>query len=261
MSTIQTYIPEEKPAKFDFQLFLKQLKSKKADPVIRYIRSFLTKFNQKLWTAQEQEKLINDFKDFIIERMTEFEPFSLMNKNDFENSISGVEKLIMTKIYEQTFSPEIPSSVIDDSHRSDLEIDEVLQSNYKDFSHLGIKDFEVDEAIAARGDKFINLAGEELNKMDQFKSPRAKIICILNSCKILFQLIKRSDQTQNADEFLPLLIYTVHKTAPIHLYSNLMFIERFAFTRTSEVQYYIVSLNAVVEYIKNLSSDSSSADE
>lgn len=253
MSSIQAYDPDEKPKKFDFEAFLKNLRHKKADPVLRYIRSFLKNFNQKQWTTEEQTKLMIDFKDFITARMKEYEPFSQMDKDDFENSKFGVEKLIMTKLYDQTFSPEIPSSIIDESHRQDLLYDEILDQNYSKYSHLTFKELDVDESIASKGDYFIQVAGIELNKLNNFKTPRAKVICILNCCKILFELIKKNDQNQNADEFLPLLIYTVLKAKTRSLYSNLAFIERFSFNKTSEVQYYLVSFNAVAEYIKNLS--------
>jgi len=259
MSSIEVYDPEEKPVKFDFQIFLKHLRNKKADPVIRYIKSFLRNFNQKQWTADEQSKLIIDFKDFIVERMKEYEPFSLMNKNDFENSISGVEKLIITKLFEQIYSPEISSSKIDPSHKQDLEYDDILETNYKEFEHLTAEELDVDQLIVSKGGQFIDRAGSELNKMNNFKTPRAKIICILNCCKILFELIKKNEQSQNADEFLPLLIYTVLKTKISNLYSNLMFIDRFCFNKTSEVQYYLVSLNATAEYIKKLSESAPSS--
>lgn len=257
MSSIQAYDPEDKPAKFDFQVFLKHLKNKKADPIIRYIKSFLKNFNQKQLTTDEQTKVIGDFRDFIIERMEEYEPFSRMDKNEFENSKAGVEKLVMTKIYEETFSPEIPSSKLDSSHKQDVEFDDIMEKNYNDYKHLGAKELDVDELIVSKGGKFIDLAGIELNKMNNFRAPRAKIICILNCCKILFQLIKKNDQNQNADEFLPLLIYTVLKSKPSNLYSNISFIERFSFAKSSEVEYYLVSLNAACEYIKQLSNQDS----
>jgi hypothetical protein len=240
-------------AKFDFELFLRQLRSKKADPVLRYIRSFLKNFTKRPFTVEEQMKVINDFKEFIFSKMQEFEPFSLMDEVDFENAKAGVEKLVMSKIFGLTYSPVIKA--LDESHREDLVLDGILEENYNKFGNLAAKDLDVDTHLVEHGEQFIEMACQELQKMEIFKAPRAKIICILNSCKILFQLIKSSEQHQNADEFLPLLVYTTLRAKVPNLYSNLHYLERFSFINTSETQYYLVSLTAAAEYIRNLGKD------
>lgn len=239
-------------SKFDFQLFLQQLRSKKADPVLRYIKSFLKNFTQRSFTVDEQVKIFDDFEEFIFARMAEYEPFSTMDEVGFENAKAGVEKLVMTKLFELTYSPAIPKAKLDESHMEDLRLDKILQDNYAKYPDLTAKDLDVDETLASQGHQFIDMAAGELNKMNQFKAPRAKIICLLNACKLLFQLIKSSEQHQNADEFLPLLVYTTWKAKVKHLYSDLHYLERFSFIKTSETQYYLVSLSAAAEYIRNL---------
>ena len=131
-------------------------------------------------------------------------------------------------------------------------MDQKLRQNYQKFAHLEYKELDVDESLVSQGENFIQLAALELNKVSEYKAPRAKTVCLLNSCKVLFQLIKNSSRNQNADEFLPLLVYTCLKGQIRNLYSNLKFIERFAFVRNSEAEYYLVSLNAAVEYIRKL---------
>lgn len=238
-------------AKFDFELFLRQLRSRRADPVLRYIKSFLRSFVQRPLTVEEQVKAIADFKVFIFERMMEYEPFKHMGEVDFENAKAGVEKLVVTKLYELVYSPAIPPERLDESHKADLALDSVLEENYKTYAGLTANDLDVDSQLVEQGQQFIQMAAEELNKMNNFKAPRAKIICLLNSCKILFQLIKSSEQHQNADEFLPLLVYTTLRAKVPNLYSNLHYLERFSFIQTSETQYYLVSLSAAAEYIRH----------
>lgn len=135
------------PPKFDFELFLKQLKSKKSDPIIRYIRSFLKNFSQRTWSTEEQSKLVLDFKDFIFIKMKEFEPFKLMNFEEFENSKAGVEKLIMTKIYDVCYSPDISRRVIDNSHLNDLKLDEEISLKFKKCLKSTPKELELDEDL------------------------------------------------------------------------------------------------------------------
>lgn len=239
-------------ARFDFELFLRQLRSKRADPVLRYIKSFLRSFTQRPFTADEQAQVVADFKEFIFARMGEYEPFSSMDGLDFENAKAGVEKLVMSKLFELTYSPAIPPQALDASHREDLVLDEVLEEHYVRYAHLTAQELDVDVALVEQGQQFILMACDELNRMAQFKAPRAKIICLLNACKILFQLIKSSEQRENADEFLPLLVYTTLRARAHHLYSDLRYLERFSFIQTSETQYYLVSLGAAAEYIRKL---------
>jgi predicted DNA-binding protein (UPF0278 family) len=250
----------------NFDLFLRQLKSRKADPVLRYIRSFINSFTnpqrQQRFTADQQAKLVQDFARFIFEQLACHEPFSVLNERELLNAKYGVEKLVMSKIHEYCYSPEMietpqlheqQGQQLDGSHQADLAVDEQLAQHYTQFAgRLTYRDLDVDEQLVSKGESFIQLAAAELNKVSLYKAPRAKIVCLLNACKILFQLIKNAHQHQNADEFLPLLVYTCLNAQVRHLYSNLKYIERFSFVRSSEAEYYLVSLSAAVEYIRQL---------
>ncbi|CAL1714296.1 unnamed protein product [Somion occarium] len=57
---------------FDFQKFLDQMKHKNAEPVAKYLRSFLGNFAKRTFTVNDQMKLINDFLNFISVRMREW---------------------------------------------------------------------------------------------------------------------------------------------------------------------------------------------
>jgi hypothetical protein len=48
---------------FDFNLFLEQMRSRAADPIARYLRSFLKEFTKRQWSVGEQIRVINDFLD------------------------------------------------------------------------------------------------------------------------------------------------------------------------------------------------------
>jgi hypothetical protein len=67
----------------------------------------------------------------------------------------------------------------------------------------------------------------ELQKMDSYCPPKDKVICILNCCKVIYHHLNRaaiaSLTSAGADEFLPILIYTVIKANPKRLYSNLVY--------------------------------------
>lgn len=101
--------PEPEPTQpFDFHRFLEQLKHKKADPVARYLKSFLAEFAKRQWMVHEQVKIISDFLAFIANKMAQCEVWSEVSDAEFDNAREGMEKLVMNRLYTQTFSPAIP---------------------------------------------------------------------------------------------------------------------------------------------------------
>lgn len=93
---------------FDFHRFLEQLRHSTADPVAKYLRSFLTEFGKKQWMVHEQVKIISDFLSFINNKMAQCEIWRDVSDAEFENAREGMEKLVMNRLYTQTFSPAIP---------------------------------------------------------------------------------------------------------------------------------------------------------
>ena len=81
-------------------------------------------------------------------------------------------------------------------------------------------------------------------KINHYKAPRDKVICILNVCKVLFGLIRHLGKDESADSFVPLLILLVLRTNPPHLVSNVEYITRFRNPDrpSSEADYYISTL-------------------
>lgn len=101
--------PEPEPAlPFDFHRFLEQLRNKKADPVARYLKSFLFEFGKRQWMVHEQVKIISDFLAFIANKMMQCEVWRDVSDAEFDNAREGMEKLVMNRLYTQTFSPAIP---------------------------------------------------------------------------------------------------------------------------------------------------------
>lgn len=48
---------------FDFNFFLDQMRNKSAEPIAKYLRSFLREFSKKMWNVNDQIRVINDFLD------------------------------------------------------------------------------------------------------------------------------------------------------------------------------------------------------
>ncbi|ODV63085.1 guanine nucleotide exchange factor VPS9 ASCRUDRAFT_74483 [Ascoidea rubescens DSM 1968] len=260
--SIQKQDPNNLP--FDFQRFLTYLKNKKADPIVRYLKSFLLAFSKRTWSVNEQVKLISDFKNFIYSKMLACHPFNKMNETEYINCQEGMEKLIMNRLYDQVFSPAIQVSSLDQSHSEDIIKDVMLNKQIRKFNWITPKHLDLDTKLIKKGSEFIKLAQNQLTKMNSYRSPRDKIICILNCCKVIFGLLKQLEKETNADSFIPLLIYIILSNSvnkekkDLKLTSNLYYIERFRNKDwlTGEVSYYLSSFWVVIGFLEKLNKNS-----
>lgn len=255
---------------YDFQKFAKQLQSHEAEPIVKYTKSFLRNFHTQrvLWAAAEQQKLVNDFKVFIYAKFLEYEPFKSLDKRNLRNAQEGMEKLVMGKLYNRCFSPCLKKleNDLDEGHKTDLQNDRLLHEKVREFAFVEPRDLDVPTLLAERLSKFVKLSGEELDKINRFKAPRDKMICVLNSCKVIFAILRHHKlEDKGADSFIPLLIFTILKGDIRALVSNVRYIERFRYEEfiQGEASYYLNSLEAAINYIMTLEKDAlaTTADE
>ena len=109
LSKVPPPAPDPEPdLPFDFHRFLEQLRHRTADPVAKFLRSFLIEFGKKQWMVHEQVKIISDFLTFIANKMVQCEIWRGASDAEFDNAREGMEKLVMNRLYSQTFSPAIP---------------------------------------------------------------------------------------------------------------------------------------------------------
>ncbi|KAF8159428.1 hypothetical protein B0H34DRAFT_703412 [Crassisporium funariophilum] len=246
-------VPKPTDGAFDFQRFLDQMKTKSADPVSKYLRSFLSNFAKRTFTVNDQVKIINDFLSFIAAQMRECDVWKNVSDAEFENAMEGMEKLVMNRLYEFTFTPQLvhanpPRPITTD----DLERDRVFTQRIALFGWLEERHLDIPEGEGSKG--FLMFAQQELLKINHYKAPRDKLICILNSCKVIFGLIRHLHTDEGADSFVPILIFVVLKANPEHLLSNVEFINRFRNPSKlqSEAGYYLSSLMGAVSFIETM---------
>jgi hypothetical protein len=264
-------VPEPEPdLPFDFHRFLEQLRHRTADPVAKFLRSFLLEFGKKQWMVHEQVKIIGDFLEFISKKMAQCEVWRTVSDAEFDNAREGMEKLVMNRLYNQTFSPAIPPPEPASprkgrrrqdppgpgrkgQHQEDVERDEVLAQKVRIYKWVSEEHLDI-KPVGEKGKKFLSLAQQELLKIKSYRAPRDKIICVLNCCKVIFGFLRTSKSDQSADAFVPLLIYTVLQANPDHLVSNVQYILRFRNQDKlgGEAGYYISSLMGAVQFIEGL---------
>jgi Rab5 GDP/GTP exchange factor len=278
----QTSLPHQPPPPepepdlpFDFHRFLEQLRHKSADPVAKFLRSFLTEFGKKQWMVHEQVKIISDFLTFITNKMALCEVWREVSENEFDNAKEGMEKLVMNRLYAQTFSPAIPPPASiprsrsrgrrkdmekllgpgrKGQHQEDIERDEVLAQKIRIYSWIREQHLDI-PPVGPNGERFLRLAQQELLKIKSYRAPRDKVICVLNCCKVIFGLLKNAKSSDtSADSFIPLLIYVVLQANPENLVSNIQYILRFRNQDKlgGEAGYYLSSLSGAIQFIESL---------
>ncbi|KAE8441854.1 hypothetical protein EG329_004255 [Mollisiaceae sp. DMI_Dod_QoI] len=265
--------PEPEPdLPFDFHRFLEQLRHRTADPVAKFLRSFLQEFGKRQWMVHEQVKIIGDFLAFITNKMAQCEVWREVSDAEFDNAREGMEKLVMNRLYTQTFSPAIPPPQPlpgskgkrrggerqmgpgrKGQHQEDVERDEILAQKVSIYGWIKEEHLDI-PPVADSGKRFLLLAQQELLKIKTYRAPRDKIICVLNCCKVIFGLLKHSKADSSADSFMPLLIYVVLQANPEHLVSNVQYILRFRNQEklAGEAGYYLSSLLGAVQFIEGL---------
>ncbi|KAH7163125.1 hypothetical protein B0J13DRAFT_615722 [Dactylonectria estremocensis] len=265
--------PEPEPSQaFDFHRFLEQLRNKKADPVARYLKSFLFEFGKRQWMVHEQVKIIGDFLAFIANKMAQCEVWRDVSDAEFDNAREGMEKLVMNRLYTQTFSPAImPPKPIPGAkpkrkggdaplgpgrrgqHQEDVERDDIVTQKINIYGWVREDHLDI-PPVGDSGRRFLKLAQQELLKIKSYRAPRDKIICVLNCCKVIFGLLKHNKSDSSADSFMPLLIYVVLQANPEHLVSNVQYILRFRNQEKlgGEAGYYLSSLMGAIQFVENM---------
>ena len=185
-SSASTVPPPPEPESnqpFDFHRFLEQLRHRTADPVAKFLRSFLMEFGKRQWMVHEQVKIISDFLAFITNKMAQCEVWRDVSDSEFDNAKEGMEKLVMNRLYSQTFAPAIPAPpTIPRSasrsrrreierlhgpwrrgqHQEDIERDDILAQKIRIYSWVNEEHLDI-PPVSGGGRRFLNLAQQGMS--------------------------------------------------------------------------------------------------
>ncbi|XP_073290110.1 vacuolar protein sorting-associated protein 9A-like [Primulina huaijiensis] len=237
--------------------FLERMRHPSAAEFVKAIKSFIVSF---LNNAPDAERDSASVQEFLSNMEAAFRAHSLWagsSEEELESAGEGLEKYVMTKLFTRVYA-SVPEDV-----KADDQLHEkmALVQQFIRPDHLDIKP------------KFQNetswlLAQKELQKINMYKAPRDKLLCILRCCKVINNLlinvsVASDEDHPGADEFLPVLIYVTIKANPPQLHSNLSYIQRFRRqTRlVSEAAYFFTNMLSVESFIMNLEAKSLSMHE
>ncbi|KAF8057621.1 VPS9A [Scenedesmus sp. PABB004] len=225
-----------------FQTFIELMNKEAAKDLVRSINTFMKDFKARAPDAEADSAAVQAFLQQMETAMAKHPLFADSTPQEQDAATEALEKYLLTKLHERTFG----------TAREDVERDAALALrcgalSFVSPANLDIPPGVVDDAALAR-------AGAELARMNAFKAPRDKLVCVLNACRMLNSLLAARSKADGigADEFTPLLIFLVLRACPPALGSNLGFIERYRYAPKlgGEAGYYFTALLGAAAFIE-----------
>jgi len=176
--------------KFSFPKFLEKWKKPEALPLTLLVKKFTKEFISKPMSVAKQSQAVQDFLLFMEDQLPDNPLWKDAPPTELDHAIEGIEKSLMNKLYEFTFSPR---------GSDDTTQDEVIHRKMEIFRWVEPRHFDIKSPPHLAS--FYVSAQEELLKLNKYKAPRDKIICILNCCKVIFGLLKKMGGDSGADVF------------------------------------------------------------
>jgi hypothetical protein len=223
--------------------------------LVKKIKKFINDLNKAEYVPENSENKEASFsyrvQKFLIEVMKEIREhpqWKNASELEMDNAREGIEKYVMTKLYSKVFSPTVEDLTIDNEIAMRLSLfSKRIEPHHLDLDPNLVNDNEstsTDPVIAAQIKKAIS----ELKKINSYKTPRDKMICISNCCKLVTNILSTYYPREriSADIFLPVVIYLVMKANPPHLHSNLKYISEYRNPdkMLSEAAYYLTNLQS-----------------
>ncbi len=226
--------------KYSFQDFMEKIKHKSAAALVKKIRNFIDQTNSPSFSITEAfPQQVHHFISEILEQVQVHPLWKSATELELDNTRESIEKYLTTKMYGKIFASSV----------EDLKEDEELHKKLTQLRSLKPEQFDILMEWILHPNWAV--AMEELRKINQYKAPRDKMICLSNSCKLLFKLFE-SSQGMNADTFVPLLIYLVLRSNPPHLHSNIKFILEYRNPDkiVAEAAYFLTNMESAVMFWK-----------
>ncbi|CAH8261092.1 unnamed protein product [Arabidopsis lyrata] len=237
--------------------FLERMRKPSAGDFVKSIKSFIVSFSNN---APDPEKDCATVQEFFSKMEAAFRAHPLWSgcsEEELDSAGDGLEKYVMTKLFTRVFASNTEEVIADEKLFQKMS----LVQQFISPENLDIQPTFQNESSWL-------LAQKELQKINMYKAPRDKLVCILNCCKVINNLLLNASIASNenapgADEFLPVLIYVTIKANPPQLHSNLLYIQRYRRESklVGEAAYFFTNILSAESFISNIDAKSLSLDE
>ncbi|XP_064159206.1 RAB guanine nucleotide exchange factor (GEF) 1, like [Anguilla rostrata] len=233
----------------DFIDFLRPLQ-KLGQEVYQQSQTFTESAARKQTRSPEElSEGVQDFYQSLSDRLLSHFKGST---DSVERVMEQVEKYVMTRLHKAALCP-----VTAEDKRKDL----ALRRRIQDLHWVSVEMLcaPVDEEVAEVSDCVVK-AITDLMEMDSRCVPSEKLTCVTRCSKRIIHAVKVTKrQPASADDFLPALIYTVLRSNPPRLQSNIQHITRFCHPSRlmkGEDGYYFTNLCCAVTFIEKMDAQS-----
>lgn len=194
------------------------------------VKGFVDKFNTD--SSTNIDALAEKVQSFYEDVMTSLQNAMKANE-DAEPAMEQIESCVCRELFDKIFSP---ASSDDGGHDEALST-RVAALNILDLvlDHLGVT---IQESEKEHIQQVVKAGGQELQKLQLFRSPREKLAILVSAHKVVVDSLSRKplnattkamgegkeeppQRVSSADLILPLLIFCVVKSNPPQLISNL----------------------------------------
>lgn len=244
-------------APLTFHDFLERMRHPSAADLVRSIKSFIVSFSSNAPNPERDSRSVQEFLITMEEAFRAHPLWAGATEDELDSAGEGLEKYLMTKLFNHAFG-SLPE---DAKHDQELSEKMSLVQQFIRPEHLDIQPNFQNETSWL-------LAQKELQKINAYKAPRDKLVCVLNCCRVINNLLLNvsmatNDNPPGADDFLPVLIYVTIKANPPQLHSNLLYIQQYRRQSrlVSEAAYFFTNLVSAESFIKNMDAKSLSMDE
>jgi len=257
--------PVGKP--LSYKALMERLKDPGASDILSAIRSFVIRFNadcfadgreeehhgrESIWSEAtmpgENNEMAQVFQTFLVKLENQVRQNKLWrgcNEEEWASTVEGLEKFVVCKIEKAAFQPTSYDKELDNQLHLDI-----ARASFLNIEHLYPNIGKTGQAHESEW----MAAGNELNRINEFRAPRDKLVCILNCCRLITNILSSQEDQPGADEFLPAFIYVILKSNPVNLHSNIEYIAAYRCSKrlVSEPAYFFTHLTCAVAFIQRL---------
>lgn len=200
---------------------LEKLKKPSAQSVVTGLKDFVGQFPANL-TRPQAARRIHNFLATTVPRLFETQAFADdISEEANELAMEGLEKFVMLKLYKLLFRHD-PADLREDENVENC----IHRSSPSSFLPAAVQESNQDFETAAL----------ELQKVDQYRVPRDKAVCLLNAYRIVEGIVeeayRRSENGAGTAEgrqhmLRDALAGLIVKAAPPNMYSNVEFTSAF----------------------------------
>lgn len=146
----------------------------------RFIKVFLDKLPES--NIDEMVEAYKSFYSVIKLKCMQAEIWRSEETTQLEraNALEGLESLIMNQLHDRVLSFDSSERDLDDF----MERKMVLHSGWIRMEHLDVPE-EICDKLSESESSWMSTAVTEFQKMSIYRTPRDKLVCALNGCKII----------------------------------------------------------------------------